>query len=124
MEQTVASARTAFLLLVELIGLRLDPDKCLAPSADFIYLGLRMLLPAAIPRQPLSFCCPEIRRSRLISHCQQILNKNSLTPAEASSARGRLFFLMLLAPWHVAIWYIWLDDSMPIRFPLDISAPI
>ena len=97
MEQTVASARTAFLLLVELLGLRLDPDKCLAPSADFIYLGLRMLLPAAIPRQPLSFCCPEIRRSRLISHCQQILKKNSLTPAEASSMRGRLFFYCY---WH------------------------
>ena len=56
-----------------------------------------MVLPAAIIQQPLSFGFPEFRRHRLISHIERILVVNSLTPAQASSIRGRLFFSFF---WH------------------------
>lgn len=97
MQQTVASAREAFIELVELLGLRLDPDKSLAPMAEFVYLGLKMTLPAAIPRKLLAFRCPGFRRRRLIEHIERIIDRNSLTPSEASSMRGRLFYYCY---WH------------------------
>ena len=97
MEQTVQSGRAAFIELVDLIGLRLDPDKSKDPAASFVYLGLKMVLPAAICRQPLSFSCPIFRRDRLLYHLNNILNKNSLPPSEASSMRGRLFYYCY---WH------------------------
>ena len=94
---TVDSARDAFLELCELIGLVLDPDKSKLPSANFVYLGLKMMLPAAIPHSYFSLSIPEIRRNRLIDYIEKIFDRNSLTPAEAASMRGRLFFY--------AYWY-------------------
>ena len=89
---TVHSARSAFVELCELLGLTLDPDKTLCPSDQFIYLGLCMILPAKIPRRVFAFSIPETRRLRLLYQIQTILGKGELTPAEASTMRGRLYF--------------------------------
>ena len=91
-KETVLSARAAFIELCELLGLRLDPEKSLLPSFDFIYLGLRLILPAVRPHRIFSFSVPEPRRLRLRDRIFEILTKGSLTPAEASSMRGRLYF--------------------------------
>ena len=91
-------ARRCFLELVELLGLRLDPDKSKEPAAKFIYLELKMILPAAIVRQPLPFRCPRFRREWLESHIERILALDSLSPSEASSMRGRLFYYCYWKP--------------------------
>ena len=66
-------------------------------SADFASAHRQMSLsPILIMFRALSIL-PEVRRLRLISHRQQILDRNSLTPAEASSMCGRLFFYCY---WH------------------------
>ena len=89
---TVDSARDAFLELCKLLGLKLDPDKSLAPSHDFIYLGLRMILPATLLERKFSLSIPEPRRQRLRFQLTSILREAKLTPAGASSMRGRLYF--------------------------------
>ena len=49
-DATVASAREAFLFLCRKLGFVLDMEKSLLPCDEFIYLGLKLLLPASIPR--------------------------------------------------------------------------
>ena len=92
MEEMVTSSRESFLHLVSLLGLQLDMDKSLSPSADFIYLGLRLLLPTQLTRQVFAIKIPPARRDKLIWHLEAILNRNQLTSGEASSMRGRLYF--------------------------------
>lgn len=91
-EEMVHSARDTFLHLVSLIGLSLDMQKSLVPSAQFIYLGLELLLPARLPRDIFAIKIPKGRRDRLVSYLQNILQTKSLTSGEAASMRGRLFF--------------------------------
>ena len=91
-DRVIQSSREAFLQLVRLIGLNLDPKKSLAPSADFLYLGLRLLLPQRLPRQVFALQIPPLRRDRLVSHLESFRRKMTMTSGEASSMRGRLYF--------------------------------
>ena len=91
-EDLVSSSRETFLYLVSCIGLTLDMEKSLTPRADFIYLGLRMLLPCRFTKQIFAIKIPPARRAKLIGHLERILQSNSLTSGDASSMRGRLFF--------------------------------
>ena len=92
MDELVYSSRETFFHIVGLIGLQLDMDKSLTPRADFIYLGLRLLLPCRLTRQVFAIKIPPARRIKLISQLERILLAKSLTSGEASSMRGRLFF--------------------------------
>ena len=91
-EQTVHSARSAFLRMCELLGFKLDMEKSIEPCGRFIYLGLMMILPSAIDQQPLLFCIPEMRRLKLIGYLDGIIRDYVLSPGDASSMRGRLFY--------------------------------
>ena len=91
-DQIIHSSRETFLQLVRLIGLSLDPKKSLAPSADFLYLGLRLLLPQQLTRQVFALQIPPLRRDRLVSHLEGFRKKMTMTTGEASSMRGRLYF--------------------------------
>ena len=91
-DKIIQSSREAFLQLVRLIGLSLDPKKSLAPSADFLYLGLRLLLPQQLTRQVFALQIPPLRRDRLVSHLESFRTKMTMTTGEASSMRGRLYF--------------------------------
>ena len=91
-EETVASCREAFMALCGLLGLTLDLGKSLTPRAEFIYLGLLLLLPSSINRKELCFRVPDARRFKLISQVEDILAKDCLTTGLASSMRGRLYF--------------------------------
>ena len=81
-----------FLHLVNLVGLKLDMTKSFEPSADFIYLGLRMLLPHRISRQVFALKVPPLRRDRLVQHLEAFLGKKTMASGEASSMRDRLYF--------------------------------
>ena len=98
LKATVDSARSAFLELCKLLGLVLDPDKSLMPSHDFVYLGLRMILPATLLGRKFSLMIPEPRRIRLRFQLTSILQEAKLTPASASSMRGRLYFYAYWLP--------------------------
>lgn len=91
-EETVASARTCFLEICKLLGLNLDMQKSLTPRAEFIYLGLLLVLPASLPRQELALKVPEARLAKLLAQVRRVLDDNALTSGEAASMRGRLFF--------------------------------
>ena len=92
-EELVHSSRETFLHLVGLLGLTLDMQKSILPSADFIYLGLQLLLPSRLTGTIFALKVPKARRTKLIGHLRKILfEKKSLTSGEASSMRGRLFF--------------------------------
>lgn len=99
-EEIVFSSRAIFVELCELIGLRLDMDKTLTPCSQLIYLGLNMILPARLPSEirEFSLSVPPKRLLRLIAHMDAILRDQTLTPAQASSHRGRLFFYTFWAP--------------------------
>ena len=50
-EQTVHSARSAFLEICELLVFKLDFDKSLDPCSTLLYLGLQMVIPSRIHRE-------------------------------------------------------------------------
>lgn len=91
-DTTVHSARKCFLSLVKKIGFVLDMEKSIAPCEEFIYLGLKLLLPAAIPRRKFTISIPDARRTKLLMHLEKIVHDNFLSPGDASSMRGRLYF--------------------------------
>ena len=91
-EETVASARSAFIQICELLGLTLDMVKSLTPRAEFIYLGLELLLPSSVGRRELSLRITEARCAKLVFQIERILDTKILSPGDASSMRGRLYF--------------------------------
>ena len=92
LQETVRSARTSFLHLCAAIGFVLDMEKSIEPCENFIYLGLKLILPQSLPHVRLSFSIPEMRRRKILSHLLAIIKEQSLTSGDASSMRGRLFF--------------------------------
>ena len=99
--ELVDSSRHVFITICELIGLTLDMDKTLTPCSKLLYLGLNIVLPARIPRsldRVFAFQLPPERRINLIRHLDAILRDKKLTPGDASSHRGRLFFYTFWAP--------------------------
>ena len=98
-EELVGSARAAFLEINQLLGLVLDMDKSKPPMADFIYLGLRLLLPSTVTRSDLRLQVPDKRRKKLLQQIRAICDANELTSGQAASMRGRLYFYMA---WFVA----------------------
>ena len=93
-EQTVHSARSAFLEICELLGFKLDFEKSLEPCSILLYLGLQMVMPSRIPNdyRVFSLSIPEMRKRRLVFRLREILTANELSSGDASSTRGRLFF--------------------------------
>ena len=91
-EELVHSSREVFLCLVRLLGLTLDMTQSIEPSADFIDLGLQLLLPARPSPQIFAIKMPKFRRDKLVGYLMKIGRNQSLTSGEASSMRGRLFF--------------------------------
>ena len=73
-------------------------DKTLPPCEQLIYLGLKMTPRVPRERRHFRLSLPPDRRLRLISHLDEILRISSLTPAEASSQGGCLFFYCWWAP--------------------------
>ena len=69
-------------------------DKTLEPCSELIYLGLYMILPSNLPwaNMEFSLSIPEKRLVKLIGHLQHVLNAGSLTPGDAASHRGKLYF--------------------------------
>ena len=96
-EETVSSARSAFIQICELLGLTLDMVKSLTPRAEFIYLGLELLLPSSVGRRELCLRITEARCAKLLAQIRKILDEQTLTSGDASSMRGRLYFY--------AAWY-------------------
>ena len=92
MEELVSSSRETFLFLCDISGLALDMKKSLEPSADFIYLGLQMLLPTRLTKHVFALKIPLARRNKLVANLTEILKRETLTSGQASSMRGRLFF--------------------------------
>ena len=93
-EQTVQSARSAFLEICELLGFKLDFEKSLALCSALLYLGLQMVTPSRILRdfRVFSLSIPFVRKRRLAFRLREILQKNGLSSGDASPTRGRLFF--------------------------------
>ena len=98
-EELITSAREAFLEINSLLGLVLDMDKTKAPMNEFIYLGLKLLLPSTVTRRELRLQVPEERRLKLIQQINKICESGELTSGLAASMRGRLYFYMA---WYVA----------------------
>ena len=94
---TVHHAQYILLALHELIGLRLDKDKHLRAAitgnpflgivTDFTCLAAGILLLRIKPE----------RRDKLCAILRQLRVSNAITPAEASSVRGKLYFSSLTA---------------------------
>ena len=98
--ELVSSSRDCFIELCGLIGLRLDMDKTLEPCTELIYLGLYMILPSNRPwaNREFSLSIPEKRLVKLIGHLKHVLNAGSLSPGDAASHRGRLYFYAFWDP--------------------------
>ena len=102
MHETVMSSRTLFLRLCALIGLVIDMDKSPEPCDKVIFLGLNMLCPARIPRgdvRHFALSVTPLRRLKLLTVLRSFLDDCLMTPAQASSLRGKLMFYTC---WHQA----------------------
>ena len=53
--------------------MKLGMDKSVEPSADFMYLGLRLLLPQRLARQVFALMAPPLRRDRPVHHFESFL---------------------------------------------------
>ena len=87
-------ARSVFLEICELLGVKLDFEKSREPCSPLLYLGLQMVMPSRIPREYriFSLSIPVMRKRRLAFRLREILPKNELSPGDASPTRCRLFF--------------------------------
>ena len=88
------SARSAWIQLIDLLGLRLDPDKC-SPRASFQFdcLGVHWVL-----NNPSGIL--QVLHSRVLSlkaDIQGILEANLLCPGHAARLRGKLSFAVVAA---------------------------
>ena len=94
LRELAESSRAIFIELCNLIGLKLDMKKTLAPCTELIYLGLNIILPCRYlgVDRVFTLSVPKQRRIRLVAYMKGIINDCMLTPGDSASHRGRLFF--------------------------------
>ena len=87
------SAQISFKALCELLGVELDPDKHARMSSAFVYTGAAFDMSSAISLGVVTVSPKPGRVDGIQELLRTALRRNQLTPAAASSLRGKSVFL-------------------------------